>query len=678
MDMRKIYLTLLGVIISLSLFAQTYIWKDGKIEQTFSTGEIRFNKISAENFATIPAVEQQINSLYLLFGEDKSFRNRLACGFQGLNTDIEHGNKNSGRADYNIYSMITSSGDLSASNGKDPWGYLTRLTYNSQLIIDGICTYCDTTDVVLAYYLGEALFLHAFALSEMVKLWGDIPTHWKVYRVNTYIIPTEPKQDRNMLYEMMRADLKRAANLLPWANEMPDIDRSAGISKEPTANNTGSYQYMERPTSIRNYTGVPTKAAALGLLARIDLNYAGYAVRPNNLGVPADGYSVRLNITDAAKRQSLYQEALEACAQIIKKEGNFKLLADYEQVFRNICADETDYTKSEVIWEIPFADGARGQVLQYNCPHMSNALKGLKNNTSGSSNSAISIVPTLYFDYEAGDKRRDVSIAPFKWAYDNANSVSYNESRLAQIFPEKGSDENILYQQIQPINNFYCGKYRVEWMARERDGNDDGVNFPILRYADILLMFCEASLGGITGDTPANNTGLSAQALFDRVRNRAGVATKSLTMNNLIEERKLEFAGEYLRKYDLIRWGKLRSTMEYARYRLDNLDAHTGEFANTGDTIYFKYRYVGSEYSYDSSIKGYVIDQMTFTRPANYDETKGWLKKCIFNSDSSGRGLSYYMLFDYDHPEYLDSHQLWPIFGAVISPDGYLWNDYDY
>lgn len=678
--MKKIGLLFFALAGIVAIQAQTYVWKDGKIDFMTYGCEIRFSKVPAENFSSLATVAEMNNSLYWMFGQDKSYRNRLACAYQGYNTDIERNSKNSGQAEYALYNVSTGIGDLSATNHKDPWSHLAKMVYNASVIITGIEQYCDTTNTAFAYCLGEALFLRAFALSEMVKLWGDVPTTWKMF--GGVILPTQPKQERNLIYEAIRADLKRAAKHLPWSGQIPNYDRSAATYREPTNTVSSAEAYMEHPSSYCNYTGAPSKAAALGLLARIDLNYAGYAMKPNNLGVPQDGFCIQLNLVDPEKRRALYQEALEACAQIIKQEGNWKLLANFEDVFKKVCADVTDYTQSEVIWEIPFSD-TRGQFLQYNCTKAdASTVNVLKNNYISTCNAVMRVVPTLYYDYDSFDKRRDVTITPYTWYYDNGGRVSSYPEKLQLIFPgvNINSNEKFLYQSIVGADTWYYGKCRIEWMKRQRISTDDGVNVPILRYADILLMFCEAALGGITGDVPQNNTGLSAQAQFDKIRARAGLASKNLDMTNLMAERKFEFAGEAIRKYDLMRWGKLRSSMEAERIRLEQLDQHTGEFAGTTDTVYIRYRYMNDSFS-EGGEKCYVIDSISHQRPVSYSTTSGWIKKCVYYSDSKGRYLSNrnYWLYDYDHPEWLDNHQLWPIFEVDLqSSNGLLWNDYNY
>ena len=157
-------------------------------------------------------------------------------------------------------------------------------------------------------------------------------------------------------------------------------------------------------------------------------------------------------------------------------------------------------------------------------------------------------------------------------------------------------------------------------------------------------------------------------------------------MANIQEERKLEFTGEYIRKYDLMRWGILKETLENAHERLGQMNRHEGEFAQLNDTIYLKYKFVGDEYSYSSGIKGFVIDSVYGLNigetdvPAFYNKENGWVKTSIY-SGSSGRELApdNYVLFDRDYPERLNGRQYWPIFSVNVGQsNGALWNDYDY
>ena len=611
---------------------------------------------AATVFSNVNSTEQVIAGVYDQFGQDKSFRNRLACGYQGMNTDVEHGNKNSGRADWNIYAMTPSSGDLSTANGKDPWGYLNTAIERCNNIIEGVEQYGDTAaNARMKYLLGEAYFLRSFCYLQMVQLWGDVPARFVSISKDENGMNTK-KSDRTDVLKQLRIDLKKAAQLMPWSGECPG--------------------------TAANSTCRPSKGAAYALLARMDLMYAGKGVRPDSW----KNGPVFL-VDDADLRRELNTEVMWACAQIINN-GNEagKFQASYEDIFKKICADETNYYNSEVFWEIPFADGSRGQVLQYNCTKMSDAVGGLKNNEGGSSNSSVTIVPTLYYDFEKNDVRRDVTMARYIWVYDDGSKLNSDQGKVAAAFPEKGTDAKILYQKNQMIGDWYGNKYRVEWMSRNRTGNDDGINFPIIRYADVLLMAAEASIGGIGGDVPSDMYGIDGAACFNKVRARAGVGSKELTMANIQEERKLEFTGEYIRKYDLMRWGILKETLIAAHERLANMNNHSGEFAQLQDTIYLKYKYVEAQYSFSPDIKGFVIDSVyglekgELGTPSYYNSENGWIKTCIYEG-SSGRELApdNYMLFDRDFPERLNGRQYWPIFAVNVGQsNGALCNDYDY
>lgn len=607
-------------------------------------------------FSNVNSTEQVIAGVYEQFGMDKSYRNRLACGYMGLNTDVEHGTKNSGKADWNIYSLTPVSGDLSTANGKDPWGYLNAAIEKCNNIIEGIEEFGDKDNAKMQYLLGEALFLRSFCYFDMVKLWGDVPARFVSISKDPEGLNMK-KSDRTNVLKQIRSDLKRAAELMPWSKDCPG--------------------------TAANSTCRPSKGAALALLARVDLMYAGKGVRPLTWKEGPE-----FLVSDAALRQELNTEVMWACAQIINNGSEAaKFQNSYEDIFKKICADETHYYNSEVFWEIPFADGSRGQVLQYNCTKMADAVGGLKNNEGGSSNSAVGIVPTLYYDFEKNDVRRDVTMARYIWIYDDGTKFNSDPEKVALAFPEKGADAMILYQKNQMVGDWYGNKYRVEWMSRNRSGNDDGINFPIIRYADVLLMAAEASIGGIGGDVPTDMYGLNGASLFNQVRARANASNKELTMANIQEERKLEFTGEYIRKWDLMRWGILNETMLNAHERLAALNRHEGEFANLGDTVYFKYKFVGDELSFNSSIKGFVIDSVyglnkgEIGQPPYYNKENGWVKSSIYSSESSGRELApdNYCLFDRDFPIRLNGRQLWPIFSVNVGQsNGALWNDYDY
>ncbi|RNI28956.1 RagB/SusD family nutrient uptake outer membrane protein [Rufibacter latericius] len=81
-------------------------------------------------------------------------------------------------------------------------------------------------------------------------------------------------------------------------------------------------------------------------------------------------------------------------------------------------------------------------------------------------------------------------------------------------------------------------------------GNSSSNDFPVFRYADVLLTKAEALLR--SGGSEA-----TARELVDQVRNRAGLADFSgtLTLNEVYDERGRELAWEGHRRQDMIRFG---------------------------------------------------------------------------------------------------------------------------
>lgn len=618
-------------------------------------------------FKSADLTEQAIGAIYNTFGEDKSFRNRLCGGYVAMNTDIEHCSK-SEDAEYAAYNMTGGTGNLSTSNGKDPWAYLNSAIERANVVIDGIRAHSDTTDATFKYLLGEALTLRAFCFLEMVKLWGDVPPSFVSFNgYNPEVLYTE-KNDRNIIYEQLRVDLKEAARLMPWSANIPLAKAS-------------------------NYTGRPSKAFALGLLARVDMMYAGLAMRPDF--IVKDGTKschIQYNVTDAEQRKALYQEAVWACAQIIKQE-DFKFKANFEDVFKDLCADVTDYSKSEWIWAMPFLDGARGQVLALtgnkistNCPGalINTITYGSGNNNNTKTQAMIEIVPTFYYAFEKTDKRRDITILPWTWEYDDGSGTA-SSGYVDVVFPGVAATDKKVYQKQSNISQLYCGKLRVEWMKRSYASNEDAIDMPVLRYTDVLLMFAEAAIGSKEGNAPSDLYGIDPQMCLDKVRTRAGVATKPLDFNAIVDERAFEFCGENIRKYDLMRWGILKERLEAAQAATYDLQSGKGDYVGRPDSVYFHYvqnndfAQSGAAYVFDRFV-GLDLDAV---KPAECTKENGWVTKSFFDKKNADESTTPYITtkdwYLFKEGTDIDMHQYWPIFDVnIASSNGSLWNDYLY
>lgn len=87
-------------------------------------------------------------------------------------------------------------------------------------------------------------------------------------------------------------------------------------------------------------------------------------------------------------------------------------------------------------------------------------------------------LPTLFYDYDKDDIRRDITCVPYYWD----GGVKVNETQA--------SGE---YQVPNKLSQWYFGKLRYEWMSRVvTSTNNDGVNWQVMRLANVYLMAAEA------------------------------------------------------------------------------------------------------------------------------------------------------------------------------------------
>jgi hypothetical protein len=143
------------------------------------------------------------------------------------------------------------------------------------------------------------------------------------------------------------------------------------------------------------------------------------------------------------------------------------------------------------------------------------------------------VTKNLYDTYRATDLRRDVTIRLY-----SATSVPAAPTSIA--FPA------------------YVYKYRDPSATANGEGSN---NFPIIRYADVLLMYAEA-----LNELSAGNT--LAYDAVNRIRNRADLPDLPVSLSqgelrdSILLERRLELAFEGHRWYDLVRTKRLISAMK--------------------------------------------------------------------------------------------------------------------
>ena len=482
-------------------------------------------------FSTYSLAEAEVMSIHISFGETNSYRGRF-LPYYGINSDVETSSgttpsfskSTDDKLNLGNYAALATNSQMNTDN--NAYAKFYEGIERANLAIEGIRKYGNIEqNKDMAHLLGEALTLRAVVYNDLVKAWGDVPARFEPNNSeNMY----KGRANKDEIYKQLLADLEEAEQYCYWPKE----------------------------SSITKTTERVSKAFVKGLRARIALYACGYALR-------GDGY--RRSNDPELSQDKMMQIVKDECLDVINQGCNN--LGEFKANFVKLCEDNVN-AGDESLWEIPFSDG-RGRVL-YTWGVKHNAKDQYTQQAQGGVNGPL---PTLFYDYDVDDVRRDITCVPYDWSKELVEGKSH--------------------QQLRSINKWCFGKLRYEWMKRMvTSTNDDGINWQYMRLADVYLMAAEA-INYLEGPTAAWPY---MKPVLDRVLPAAKVAalqskytaSKDAFLNGLVEQRAFEFAGEALRKCDLVRWGIIDEKMAGAKQKLTDLATRQGAYADLPEKLYFK------------------------------------------------------------------------------------------
>ncbi|QEH41930.1 RagB/SusD family nutrient uptake outer membrane protein [Chitinophaga sp. XS-30] len=208
-------------------------------------------------------------------------------------------------------------------------------------------------------------------------------------------------------------------------------------------------EQLVQPIKTLGFGGRANKSAVRGILARVCLYMAGYPLND----------------------KSKYTDARDWAKKVIDDaEASHALNNSYNQVFINLAADKYDIEES--LFEVEFWGNRSDAYTESGRLGSRNGIR-CTNVDTGYSLGRINATPRFYSRYEALDERRDWNIAPYIYGgANNAEKVYWPESNTWQRS---------------------CGKYRRMYeVLTPKSTSFTPINYPVLRYADVLLMFAEA------------------------------------------------------------------------------------------------------------------------------------------------------------------------------------------
>lgn len=328
-------------------------------------------------------------------------------------------------------------------------------------------------------------------------------------------------------------------------NEVTDInslDIKKASLKEVYSQIINDFERAGELLPIKNTNGRAHKYAAITFLAKAYLQMSGMPLKD----------------PDAAKKAEIE-------AKKVIDSGLFGLVNNYFSLF-----DASNEYSAEYIFDVEF----------------SNTADATKYGGQVATTDGISTPYSLYWQkvrtckeffekFNPSDKRRN-NIADFRYVLQGTNLVEDRD-------PAAIGDNYFVYKFRHPLNENDRGSTWVNW--------SNPINFPITRYADLLLTYAEAS-------ARANNSVSPAVLEYVNKIRRRGFGVEMNTANStvdlpvmsaadflkaLLQERSFELCFEGHRWFDLVRYGQLEEGVK-------SLSKYEGTLLQTSQALNFRER----------------------------------------------------------------------------------------
>lgn len=558
-------------------------------------------------FSTPVLAESAIIGICVSFAETNSYRGRFLPWY-GMNTDNEWYNSSDkfpdGKADLAVYGASPTNDQM--NNSTNAWAKMYEGIERANICIRGLTNSGKALPgTQLGHLLAEAYTLRAVYYADLVKAWGDVPARFEPITSETLYLP---KSDRDVIYKQLIADLEIAGELAFWPNENDYTKKVSRINK----------------TFVK------------ALRARICVAAAGYSQRP-------DSENPRLSNDPELSKAALYPIAKSELLEVYNHSGAGRMENSFETVFRKLC-EENFAAGGEALWQIPFSDGRGRMAYIFAVKHQI-----ADQYTEMAQGGQVGPTPNFFYDYDIVDTRRDVTCVPYQWSKTN---------------PAK--------QEFNALNNWCFGKYRFEWMKRRvTSTNDDGLQKQYMRYSEVVLLLAEVmnELEGAAAAAPylkevrkrAFPEASWAIKVDDYV---AKLTSKDAMFNAIVDENAFEFAGEMIRKENLIRWNLLKTKLDDSKERMRELRSQTGRYANVPSIIYYKYA------ADNETLISYGLN-----RGETLDKSKEFPNSLTWVGVDKLKDIK----IDAIYARNPDKFQFWPIWQVFLdASNGKLVNDYGY
>lgn len=393
----------------------------------------------------------------------------------------------------------------------------------------------------------------------------------------------------------------------------------------------------------------------IGMIARLSLMRGGYWMYPDQ------------SMQRKADYMEYYTIANAYCKKLVETKPH--QMSSFATVFMN----ENKYIKpvnDDVLYEVAFHPGF-GDVAWCNGVRVDGG-----NHPYGSGSNYLSLPPTYYHSFDTTDLRLPVTCSIIY--YDN--NLQQQPTGPTAIAPNKWN------------------RILVPTPLGAASAKGTGINWPMMRYSDVLLMLAETE-----NEISGGPTAIATDALR-KVRQRAFPSSlwaekvdayitsvsagKEAFFNAIVDERAWEFGGECLRKYDLIRWNNYGKKVAETRNKLTAMGADaiagTGTYSNLPDYMYYK-RNTDGTITFLNRYKKADPPPPVVNVPNVGDNPNGYIRvnwlRSLYNTTTSGPA-DFILRTWRGYPDNTGATPLryiLPIHGSVVSSSlGVLKNQYGY
>lgn len=403
----------------------------------------------------------------------------------------------------------TGAGNPQAYFGWDrPWVGCYAIIARANTVLENVANITEIDPDIKNRILGEAYFLRGWAYFQLVQLYGGVPLRLKSLSA-AEPETSVPRATVKETYDVIINNFKEAeTRLLPLGN-----------AKAGEAGRVN--QGVAKAFLAKTYLTMASGAATGNVIVRggTDNGYYTYAknVVAGHAGIDSKAY---------------YTLARDKAAEIISS-NTYTLTPSWKDLW-----SIAGRNNKEQMWELQSLAGTA----------FVNNLGAYFSARSTLGQGAVWTTNNHYSDYEDADKRV-------------LEGVTHNYTTLQGTNVFYPSWQSALYKVVNGVTYSNTGSttaeraYTIKYsaVADPTVANSDAF-LPLLRYAEVLLMYAEA-------ENEVNGTTVLAYTALGAVRSRASASAAPAGMNQeqfrsfVLAERAREFNLEGIRRFDLMRWG---------------------------------------------------------------------------------------------------------------------------